>query len=73
MKLNKPTIIIAILFLVLGSKASLIAAKPVHKLSLTLQEVIEMARQNSPDAMAARHSFQSAYWNFRSFKANSLP
>ena len=73
MKLNKPTIIIAILFLVLGSKASLIAAKPVHKVSLTLQEVIEMARQNSPDAMAARHSFQSAYWNFRSFKANYLP
>lgn len=40
---------------------------------LTLDEVVEKARTDSPDAMAARHSFRSAYWNYRSFRANYLP
>lgn len=42
-------------------------------LTLTLSEAIEMARQHSPEAIAARHSFRAAYWNWRSFRANQLP
>lgn len=43
------------------------------KKTLTLREAVEMARQNSPEAVAARHAFRAAYWNWRSFKANQLP
>lgn len=43
------------------------------KLSLTLSEAIEMARQQSPEAIAARHSFRASYWNWRTFRANYLP
>lgn len=42
-------------------------------LTLTLGEAVEMARQHSPQAVAARHSFRAAYWNWRSFKADQLP
>lgn len=42
-------------------------------LTLTLSQAIEMARQHSPEAIAARHSFRAAYWNWRSFRANQLP
>ena len=34
-----------------------------HTLVLTLEETIEQARRQSPDAQNARHSFRSAYWN----------
>ncbi|MCD7936470.1 MAG: TolC family protein [Tannerellaceae bacterium] len=42
-------------------------------LYMTLPQAVEMARQDSPDAIAARHTFRAAYWNWRSFKANLLP
>lgn len=40
---------------------------------LTLEQVVGMARTNSPDAVAARHTFRAAYWNYRSFRADYLP
>lgn len=40
---------------------------------LTLDETIRMARTNSPSALSARHTFRSAYWSYRSFRANYLP
>ncbi len=39
----------------------------------TLQDVIEMALQQSPSAQSARHSFRSSYWDYRSYRANYLP
>lgn len=49
-------------------------SKPSGELmTLTLEEAIGMARANSPDAMAARHAFRAAYWDYRSFRANYLP
>ena len=41
--------------------------------TLTLQEVIRMAQESSPNAVQARNSFESAYWNYRSYKASMLP
>ena len=32
-----------------------------------------MARQHSPEAIAARHAFRASYWNWRSFRAKQLP
>ena len=40
---------------------------------LTLSDAIEIAQQNSPAAVAARHSFCSNYWSYIRYKANYLP
>lgn len=40
---------------------------------LSLQDVIYLARQQSPDALIAKHRFRSSYWEFRTYKANYLP
>ncbi|HBU45067.1 MAG TPA: hypothetical protein DEB36_04800, partial [Porphyromonadaceae bacterium] len=42
-------------------------------LRLTLDEVVALARKQSPQAVAARHQYRAAYWNWRSFKADYLP
>ncbi|MDE6342240.1 MAG: TolC family protein [Muribaculaceae bacterium] len=42
-------------------------------LTLTLDDAIRLARQNSPSAQSARNSFLSAYWNYRYYRANYLP
>ncbi len=40
---------------------------------LTLEEVIKIAREQSPDAMMARHRYRGRYWQFRTFRAGYLP
>ena len=47
--------------------------KASDTLHLSLQDVIIRAKISSTDAINARHSFLSEYWNWRSFKANYLP
>lgn len=42
-------------------------------LKLGLQDVIDIARRQSPAAQSARNTFLAAYWNYRYFKANYLP
>jgi len=42
-------------------------------LVLTLEKAIDVAGKQSPDALVARHSFRSQYWNYCYFKANYLP
>ncbi|MBE0640401.1 MAG: hypothetical protein IH599_00090, partial [Bacteroidales bacterium] len=32
---------------------------------LSLDDVVRMSRERSPDAMAARHRFRSSYWSFQ--------
>ncbi|MBR3612948.1 MAG: TolC family protein [Bacteroidaceae bacterium] len=39
----------------------------------TLREVVHMARHRSPDAVSARHAYNSALWNYRSYRADYLP
>lgn len=39
----------------------------------TLRDVVETARRQSPDAVAARHAYHSATWNYRSYRADYLP
>lgn len=50
-----------------------LAGRGQDTLTLTLREAVEMARANSPEAVAARHAFRAAYWNWRTFRANQLP
>ena len=42
-------------------------------LVLTLEKTIGIAREHSPYALVARHSFRSRYWNYCYFKANYRP
>lgn len=49
------------------------AAAQERTMKLTLQQTIERAREQSPDAQTARHSFRSAYWNYKYYRANYLP
>ncbi len=62
-----------LIFIYLGllSTELLIAQNQITELSL--KQVIEMARMESPDAQTARHSFRSAYWNYKYYRANYLP
>lgn len=38
-----------------------------------LADVVALACQSSPDAQAARHTFRSAYWDYRAYRADYLP
>jgi outer membrane protein TolC len=42
-------------------------------LAFTLNEVITIAQEQSPDAQIARHRYRNSYWRFRTFKATYLP
>lgn len=42
-------------------------------LRVTLDEAINIAHNQSPQTVAARHQYRSAYWSWRSFKADYLP
>ncbi|MDR1594587.1 MAG: TolC family protein [Prevotellaceae bacterium] len=57
---------------------SLITALNLHSqgdktLRLTIEDAINLARKQSPSVESAKHSFRSAYWSNRYFKANYLP
>lgn len=39
----------------------------------TLNDVIQLAQKQSPDALMAKHRFRSSYWTYRFFKATYLP
>lgn len=39
----------------------------------TLEQVISMARETSPDALMARHRYRGSYWQHRSYLAGYLP
>src|SRR5690554_1629041 len=47
--------------------------KAQDTLRLTLDEAVALARQQSPQAVAARHQYRASYWSWRSFKADFLP
>ena len=44
-----------------------------QKIALTLEDVIETARDQSPSALVAKHNFLANYWSYRSYKAQFLP
>lgn len=40
---------------------------------LSLADVVEIAKRQSPDALSAQHRFRSSYWQFRNYKAGFMP
>ena len=63
--------ILLILCIIYGLTLAVFAQE--HTMKLTLNQTIERARLQSPDAQNARHSFRSAYWNYKYYCANYLP
>lgn len=62
-----------ILFILMICSSVAIAVGQENTMELTLNQTIERARLQSPDAQNARHSFRSAYWNYKYYCANYLP
>ncbi len=44
-----------------------------HKLTMSLEDVVETARDQSPSALVAKYNFLADYWQFRTYKAQFLP
>ena len=68
MKLNSLFLIILfnIIFLPLAGQEKIIE-------ELTFAEVVQLAREQSPDAIMAKHRFRANYWQYRTFKAEFKP
>ena len=65
-----PLIIIA-LFLTLIQ--STYAQGAQRTLNLTLEDVLEIAKDQSPQAILAQHRFRASYWQYRTYTAEFLP
>lgn len=61
-------LLIACLFLIVGQLKAQQMAK-----AFTLDEVLQMARDYSPQSILAKHQFRAAYWEHRTYKAELLP
>ena len=70
-KIITTSIIILWLLLMVFPFSYLKAQELVNRLSL--DDVIYIAHQQSPDALIAKHRFRRSYWEFRRYKANYLP
>lgn len=68
MKYNKIYLIVlfSIVFLPLTAQEKVIE-------ELTFNEVMQLAREQSPDAIMAKHQFRANYWEFRTYKADLRP
>lgn len=67
--MNRLLFKVGILFVFISNSA--MSQGPVN--SLTISEVLEMARDYSPQAILAKHQFRAAYWEYRTYKAELLP
>jgi outer membrane protein TolC len=59
--------------IILCSIATVCFSQQKQEIFFTIDEVIQLAIKQSPDAMMAKHTFRSSYWEYRSFKAGLLP
>ncbi len=64
------TVVISITAIIILS-ISAYSQKPVNR--LTLAEVIQLAKDQSPQAILAKHKFRASYWENRTYKAEYLP
>ncbi|MGE0077527.1 MAG: TolC family protein [Bacteroidales bacterium] len=62
---------IIVLLLIITVTQKSYSQKPVNR--LTLDEVIQMAKDQSPQAILAKHRFRASYWEYRTYKAEFLP
>lgn len=67
--MNRRILLIIVIQLILTGQV--LSQKRIMEISL--EQTVELAKNQSPDAQNARHSFRSAYWNYRYYRANYLP
>lgn len=60
-----------LIFLFLVSSSVIHAQNTIRQ--LRLEDAIEIAKQQSPDAFNSKQQFRSSYWEFRSYRASNLP
>ena len=58
---------------VLFSAFIALPAMPQEVMRLTLDEVVKLASEQSPQAYMAKHRFRSSYWQYRTFVADYRP
>jgi outer membrane protein TolC len=66
------SIIFAILISLLFGFA-LNAQSQSRLLTLSLEDVLKLARDQSPDAILAKHRYRGSYWQYRTYRAEFLP
>lgn len=60
-----------LIFSFLVSSSVIMAQNTIRQ--LRLEDAIEIAKQQSPDAFNSKQQFRSSYWEFRSYRASNLP
>lgn len=58
-------------FIPLLFAVNLLAQKPINR--LTYDEVLQLAKDQSPQAILAKHRFRAAYWQYRTYVAELRP
>jgi len=64
---------IRFIFLFIITGFSLTGSGQVRTLNFTLDDVISLAREQSPMGIMARHRFRGSYWEYRTHKAKFRP
>ncbi len=64
---------IAFVFFILWMGTGVHSQAQQQPVKYTLDDVIRIAQDKSPDAEMARHRYRSSYWGYRSFRATYLP
>jgi outer membrane protein TolC len=49
------------------------AQREKYNYTYTLEEVIELSQEQSPESVRMRNSFRASYWEYRSYRASQLP
>ena len=70
---SRKVLFIFLLGFIMLSTSSFTTKAQSTKKTLDLQEVINLARNQSLEAMVAKHRFLADYWEYRSYKAKYLP
>ncbi|MHC1705825.1 MAG: TolC family protein [Tenuifilaceae bacterium] len=66
--MKKITLFISVILI---SSITGFSQKPINR--LTLEEVLQLAKDQSPQAVQAKHSFRASYWEYRTYRAELLP
>ncbi len=51
----------------------ILQAQQKFNYTYTLDEVLELAKDQSPEAVRIKNSFEASYWQYRSYRADHLP
>jgi outer membrane protein TolC len=70
--MNKCKIVLAALLFLVWFCPEILNSQSTQKV-LSLDDVLRLARDQSPQALLSRHKYRSSYWAYRSFNAKYLP